>query len=173
MQVKLIVKTMLLGLALTGLVACTGKGHKKGGAGDEQAAVEQSVSTEAANQTKTAEELAAEQEALQQADRTVYFAYDNNSVGGEYQDMLATHARYLISNPGVKVRLEGNCDERGTPEYNIALGERRAQAVARVLQNHNVPAAQIETVSFGEEKPAVVGHNESAWAKNRRVEIKY
>ena len=86
---------------------------------------------------------------------------------------LRGHAKYLVANPSANVVLEGHADERGTREYNMALGERRAKAIARVLTVNGVSSSQIELVSFGEEKPAVMGHNESSWAQNRRVELKY
>jgi peptidoglycan-associated lipoprotein len=103
--------------------------------------------------------------------RIVYFDYDSSDVKPEFNDLLAQVARQLVSAPGTKVRLEGNTDERGSPEYNIGLGERRAQAVRRTLMLQGVTEAQISTVSYGEERPADPGQNEAAWAKNRRVEI--
>lgn len=105
--------------------------------------------------------------------RLLYFAFDRDEVRSEDQAIVAAHAKYLVSNPSVKVRLEGHTDERGTREYNIGLGERRAQAVRRALMLQGVGEAQISTVSFGEERPAVAGDDEAAWAQNRRVEILY
>ena len=87
--------------------------------------------------------------------------------------MVAAHAKYLASHQGARVRLEGHTDERGSREYNIGLGERRAQAVRRALLLQGATDAQISTVSYGAERPAVAGHDEAAWAKNRRVEIVY
>jgi peptidoglycan-associated lipoprotein len=107
------------------------------------------------------------------AKRTVYFDFDSSEIKGEGTDIVAAHAKYLASNPGTRVRLEGHTDERGSREYNIGLGERRAQAVRRALLLQGAADAQISTVSYGEERPAVPGHDEAAWAKNRRVEIVY
>jgi peptidoglycan-associated lipoprotein len=107
------------------------------------------------------------------AKRTVYFDFDSSEIKGEGTDIVAAHAKYLASNPGTRVRLEGHTDERGSREYNIGLGERRAQAVRRALLLQGGADAQISTVSYGEERPAVPGHDEAAWAKNRRVEIVY
>jgi peptidoglycan-associated lipoprotein len=86
---------------------------------------------------------------------------------------VAAHAKYLASRGGMKVRLEGHTDERGSREYNIGLGERRAQAVRRALLLQGASESQLSTVSYGEERPAAAGSDEAAWAKNRRVEIVY
>ena len=107
------------------------------------------------------------------AKRVIYFDFDSSEIKTEYNDLIAAHAHYLASNPTVRVRLEGNTDERGSREYNIGLGERRAQAVRRALMLQGVTEAQITTVSYGEERPAITGHTEEAWARNRRVEIVY
>jgi peptidoglycan-associated lipoprotein len=102
-----------------------------------------------------------------------YFDFDKAVVKADGFSDLEKHAQYLAANPTAQVVLEGHADERGTREYNMALGERRAKAVSRFLQVNAVSAGQIETVSFGEEKPAMLGHSESSWSKNRRVELKY
>jgi peptidoglycan-associated lipoprotein len=107
------------------------------------------------------------------ASRLIYFDFDSSEIRSEFNAVLAEHARVLTQNPSVRVRLEGHTDERGSPEYNIGLGERRAQAVRRALMLQGVADAQISTVSYGEERPAVLGQTEEAWAKNRRVEIVY
>ena len=107
------------------------------------------------------------------AKRTVYFDFDSSEIKGEGTDIVAAHAKYLAANPGTRVRLEGHTDERGSREYNIGLGERRAQSVRRALLLQGASDAQISTGSYGEERPAVAGHDEAAWAKNRRVEIVY
>jgi len=107
------------------------------------------------------------------AKRTVYFDFDSSEIKGEGTDIVAAHAKYLAANPGTRVRLEGHTDERGSREYNIGLGERRAQSVRRALLLQGASDAQISTVSYGEERPAVAGHDDAAWAKNRRVEIVY
>ncbi len=89
------------------------------------------------------------------------------------RELLTNHAAYMAQNPNVRVVLEGHADERGSREYNIGLGDRRAQAVRSMLELQGVGAQQISTVSYGEEKPAVDGHDESAWSQNRRVELIY
>jgi peptidoglycan-associated lipoprotein len=103
----------------------------------------------------------------------VYFDFDSSDIRPEFVATVAAHARTLAANASLKVRLEGHTDERGSPEYNIGLGERRAQAVKRALLLQGVGEAQVATVSYGEERPAVPGETEEAWAKNRRVEIVY
>jgi peptidoglycan-associated lipoprotein len=105
--------------------------------------------------------------------KTIYFDFDSSQIKPEFTAVIAAHAKYLTGNGSIRVRLEGNTDERGTREYNIGLGERRAQAVRQALMLQGVADAQITTVSYGEERPAVTGHTEEAWSKNRRVEIVY
>ncbi len=102
-----------------------------------------------------------------------YFDFDKAVVKAQAFADLDAHAKYLINNPNATVVLEGHADERGTREYNMALGERRAKAVGRYLTVQGVSSSQIETVSYGEEQPAVIGHSASAWDMNRRVELKY
>lgn len=107
------------------------------------------------------------------ANRVVYFEFDRSEIKQEHLAQLEAHARFLVLNPTVKARLEGHCDERGTREYNIGLGDRRAQAVRRLMMFQGVQASQLVTVSYGEERPAADGHEEGAWALNRRVELVY
>jgi peptidoglycan-associated lipoprotein len=105
--------------------------------------------------------------------RVVYFAFDRAEIRSEDAPLVAAHAGWLAANPGARIRLEGHTDERGTREYNIGLGERRAQTVRRALTLQGVAENQVATVSFGEERPAVAGEDEAAWSQNRRVEILY
>jgi peptidoglycan-associated lipoprotein len=111
--------------------------------------------------------------AAKQAGTIIYFDYDRAEIKPEFVAIVTAHAKYLNGNAGNKVRLEGHSDERGSREYNIGLGERRAQAVRRALMLQGVTEAQITTVSYGEERPAVQGSDEAAYAKNRRVELVY
>jgi len=101
----------------------------------------------------------------------VYFDYDSSEISTEFVPVVASHAAYLVKYPTARVRLEGHTDERGSREYNIGLGERRAQAVRRALLAQGVADAQIATVSYGEERPAVEGSDDAAFAQNRRVEL--
>ena len=106
------------------------------------------------------------------AQRTVFFDFDSFVVKDEYRPMLEAHAQALGANRGTRMTLEGHTDERGGREYNLALGQKRADAVLRTMVLLGVQETQLEAVSFGEEKPAVQGSDEAAWAKNRRVELK-
>jgi peptidoglycan-associated lipoprotein len=105
--------------------------------------------------------------------RIVYFDYDSNAIKPEFQSVIEAHARFLKANAGRHVVLEGHTDDRGGREYNLALGQRRSEAVRRALVLLGVPDNRIEAVSFGKEKPAVQGADESAWSQNRRAEISY
>jgi peptidoglycan-associated lipoprotein len=105
------------------------------------------------------------------ARKVIYFDFDKSEIKPEFGIIVTTAAGTLTANPKIKVKLEGNTDERGTREYNIGLGERRAQAVRRALMLQGVPESQVTTVSFGAERPAAEGDDEAAWAKNRRVEV--
>ena len=108
---------------------------------------------------------------LQSRYNTVYFAFDSYAVEGEYKQLLDAHAAYLTATPAMSVLVEGHADERGTPEYNIALGKRRAAAVQSYLAAKG--ANNVTTLSYGEEKPAVLGHDEAAYSKNRRAVLAY
>ena len=105
--------------------------------------------------------------------RLVYFDFDSFVVKDEYRPLVEAHARYLQQNRSARLTLQGHADERGSREYNIALGQKRADAVKKMMQLLGATEMQIETVSFGKEKPAALGHDETAWAQNRRVEIVY
>jgi peptidoglycan-associated lipoprotein len=105
--------------------------------------------------------------------RSIFFDFDSNLVKDEYKPVVAAHARYLQENRGKKMRVEGNADERGSREYNIALGQRRADAVRQMMQLLGAQASQIESVSYGEEKPRCAGHDETCWWQNRRGDIVY
>ncbi|MDX1475423.1 MAG: peptidoglycan-associated lipoprotein Pal, partial [Reinekea sp.] len=102
-----------------------------------------------------------------------YFDFDQSNIRSEFVEMLDAHAAFLVANPNQMVVLEGHADERGTREYNLGLGERRAKQVATFLQIKGVSAAQIDTVSYGEEKPLAIGKTEAEYSQNRRVEIVY
>jgi peptidoglycan-associated lipoprotein len=106
--------------------------------------------------------------------RSVYFDYDSNAVKDEFRPVVQAHSKHMTADKrDAKIRIEGNCDERGSREYNLALGQRRAEAVKKVMTVLGVQDGRIETVSFGEEKPQSQGHDEGAWAQNRRADIKY
>jgi peptidoglycan-associated lipoprotein len=106
-------------------------------------------------------------------DRSFYFDYDNFSVRSEYANQVAMHGKFLASNPKVSIKVEGNADERGSAEYNLALGQKRAAAVVTALKVYGATDAQMEAVSWGREKPLATGHDEASWAKNRRADLIY
>jgi peptidoglycan-associated lipoprotein len=114
-----------------------------------------------------------EQEEGTMSVRIVYFEFDSAKLTSESVEILETHGNFVAANGEVTVRLEGHADERGSREYNIALGDRRAQSVRRVLLFQGASTDQVETVSYGEEQPAVTDHTEDAWSLNRRVELIY
>lgn len=165
-------------MACLGLAACGSKHPKveppppasEVGAGS--ASTGAGAGANAAGQNGGDDETAGPQGGLL-AKRTIYFDFDSSEIKGEGTDIVGAHAKYLATNPTARVRLEGHTDDRGSREYNIGLGERRAQSVRRALLLQGATEAQISTVSYGAERPAVAGHDEAAWAKNRRVEVVY
>lgn len=134
------------------------------------ATVAQAQSAVAPVNTVTSDNLAAGPSGVT---KVIYFDYDSFVVKAEFQNAIEGHAQFLKNNPRAKVSLEGHTDERGGREYNLALGQKRADAVRQSLSLLGVSAAQVESVSFGEEKPAVQGSDESAFSKNRRTEFFY
>ena len=107
------------------------------------------------------------------AKRSIYFDFDSYAVRDDYQPLLQQHAQYLKSHPDRHVLIQGNTDERGTSEYNLALGQKRAEAVRRAMSLLGVADSQMEAVSLGKEKPQATGHDESSWAQNRRADLVY
>jgi peptidoglycan-associated lipoprotein len=107
------------------------------------------------------------------AKRSIYFDFDSYAVRDDYQPLLQQHSQYLKSHPGRHVLIQGNTDERGTSEYNLALGQKRAEAVRRAMSLLGVADSQMEAVSLGKEKPQATGHDESSWAQNRRADLAY
>jgi peptidoglycan-associated lipoprotein len=107
------------------------------------------------------------------AKRSVYFDFDKSLIKAEYVSLIEAHGRYLNEHPARQIRIEGNTDERGGREYNIALGQRRADAVREKMELVGVAASRIETISYGKERPKAVGHDEAAWAEDRRADIVY
>ncbi len=106
-------------------------------------------------------------------ERAIFYDFDKFAIKDEYRPIIDAHGNFLVGHSAAKVTLQGNCDERGSREYNLALGQRRADSVRKVLAARGVKESQIETISFGKEKPRNPGHNEAAWADNRRTDIVY
>ncbi len=178
MQLNKLFKALAIVVPMATLAACSSNQGTDSGAGagqetNQQAEQDSGVEVGAAERQQTLEEQRQEKMEALRKEHIVYFAFDKSNVQSEYAELLAAHADYLVKNPSVKVVIEGHADERGTPEYNIALGERRAQAVEDYLQNLGVQDSQTSTVSYGEEKPLVDESTESAYAKNRRAVLVY
>ena len=170
MLIEKMVKKLLVGVCIVGLAACSTTP-------DAPAEVETPVNNETVVDTITEPAISAEDrmrmenEEMRNA-RTIYFAFDDSAVQQQYLSVIELHAKFLMES-GRKVTLEGHADERGTQAYNLALGERRGNAVAQYLMNYGLSADQIEVVSYGEERPADSGHMEGSLEKNRRVEVTY
>jgi peptidoglycan-associated lipoprotein len=145
-----------------------GTGQAAGGAGQTGVVP---PSQQVTTVTNDARAEASANEALTK--RSIYFDLDSDAVTEASKPVVQAHARYMVANPSIKATIQGNTDERGSREYNLALGQRRAEAVKKLLNVLGVNNAQMESVSFGEEKPRAQGHDETAWAENRRVDIQY
>jgi peptidoglycan-associated lipoprotein len=127
----------------------------------------------AADQLDRAKDMLAQEKAALESQQTIYFDFDRSTIKPEFFPVLRKHAEFLVKNQNQSVVLEGHTDSRGTPEYNIALGERRAKSIETFFQNEGVRSSQISVVSYGEEKPAVMGSSEYAFAQNRRSVVVY
>lgn len=149
-----------------GALGASGAAGATGAAGSAGALANQGVAP--VDLTKSGSNAAA-----LQGPRIVYFDYDSFIIKPEFQSVIEAHSRYLKADANRKIAVEGHTDESGGREYNLALGQKRAEAVRRALGLLGVPDMQVEAVSFGKEKPAVEGSDEAAWAKNRRAEIVY
>ena len=164
-----------LALVLSALffAGCSSTGSKDGGGAWLDAGVGSGAMTMGASQggSWSGSELDNPNSLL--STRTIYFDFDQSTIRSEFIDVLRTHAGYLNSNRSVVVTVEGHADERGSREYNIALGERRANTVKRFLEAEGVDSTQINTLSYGEERAAAYGHDEVSWAENRRAVLVY
>ena len=177
MKLRLVVVVLL---ALVPLIGCSRRAP-------QPASPPPAASTDDAAARARADSIAAAQLARQQAEErerraqlaraqevlsnVVYFEYDSFQLNAEAEDRLRVKSAILRANPGLELRVEGHADERGSTEYNIALGQRRAEAVRTFLAGYGVPGTRLSTISYGKERPAVAGSTESAWAQNRRAEF--
>ncbi|ALO35210.1 peptidoglycan-associated lipoprotein [Colwellia sp. MT41] len=184
MRFNNIVKCLAIALPLTVLSACSSNSDT-----DEQSQIDTNAqvtqNAEAAQKEQeavlvTAAKRAAEIEEQKRqeletlrAEHIVYFDFDVSNVNEKFSEILDAHAKFLTANSEIKILVEGHADQRGTPEYNIALGERRAKSVVTYLENMGVAASQITVVSYGEEKPMIKDRSENAFAKNRRAVLVY
>lgn len=171
MQLNTLMKSVIMAISLTVLVGCHNTTETDSGDGYQNN--DPTFNNRNQGQGGWSSDIPAAQLDRLKQDNVVYFGFDKYDVSAEYEELLNAHANYLRVNPGVRVVIEGHADERGTPEYNIALGERRANAVQMYLQGKGVPEGQMSIMSFGKEKPVVIGHDEAAYAKNRRAVLVY
>ena len=180
MRLNKTVKALAIVLPILALSACTSSSQESEEDGSVTNNAQQSSVAANTNDVQvTAQQRAAEIEEQQnqeleklRAEHIVYFDFDTSTVSNEFSAILDAHAKFLNST-NTNVLVEGHADERGTPEYNIALGERRAKAVVTYLENMGVSSSQLSVVSYGEEKPMIKDRSESAFAKNRRAVLVY
>lgn len=174
MKLNKVLKGLFIALPVLTLAACSSTSSTdQSGADTSGVNQQETVQVETVEQVVSpAEQMRQKLEALRQ-ENTIYFDFDKATVRPEFVETLQAHGAFLSANPSVRVTIEGHTDERGTPEYNIALGERRAMSVVQYLQNLGVSAGQISTVSYGEEKPADTSRTEAGFAKNRRAVLVY
>lgn len=181
MNANQLLKGLFIAVPMMTLAACSStkgvddadKTNGMGGAGQVEQGANNGVEIDSIERTKTPEEIRQEQVAALAQVNMVFFEFDDSRISANAGAVLQQHADFLVQNPNVRVTIEGHCDERGTPEYNIALGERRAKAVVQYLQNLGVSSSQMTTVSYGEEKPLVRASTNEAYAQNRRGVIVY
>lgn len=188
MQLNKLFKGLLIAIPVVTMMACSSTDDAKiseaeaNKAAMEQAAMDTKKKEEENRQAIAAQAAAAQNLAAQEQrnektkmrnDSTVYFEFDTAKLDADAYDLLAMHASFLAGNPRESIVIEGHCDSRGTPEYNIALGERRAKAVETFLLNSGVSSSQVSVVSYGEEKPVMSGSTESVFSKNRRGVLVY
>ena len=184
MRFNNILKTLVIALPLTVLSACSSNSDvDENSQVDTNAEVTQnaqdakdaqdSVQVTAAKRAAEIEVQKRQELAQLRSEHIIYFDFDVSNVNDQYSAILDAHAKFLNTNSNVKVLIEGHADERGTPEYNIALGERRAKSVVTYLENMGVATSQLTVVSYGEEKPMIKDRSENAFSKNRRAVLVY
>ncbi len=175
MKITQLTKLALVIFALSGFVACSSTSEEAADTGSTQESSADATNRQAQSDAEAAAARAAAAEERMRrsalATRVFYFDFDVAEFRQADRDVLTYHARDLASNPSRRIRLEGHADERGTREYNLALGERRANGILNYLIVNGASRNQIETVSYGEERPADRGTSEAAYQRNRRVEI--
>lgn len=165
-------KRLCVAAALAALVAgCHSTSKESGSSGPAQTNAAASAPVAEAASASAADDLNDPNSPL--AKRNFYFDFDSYTVKDDDLPLLRAHADYLRNHPAQHLLIQGNTDERGTGEYNIALGQRRSEAVLHELESLGVPDSQLEAVSLGKEKPVALGHDEASWAQNRRVDLVY
>ena len=181
MRLNKTLKNVVIALPLLALAACSSNDNSGEDSNTEtntntevtQGISKDSVQVTAAKRAAEIEEQKRQELAKLRAEHVIYFDFDVSTVSDHFTSILEAHAKFLNANSDVNVLIEGHADERGTPEYNIALSERRAKAVVTYLENMGVNSAQLSVVSYGEEKPMIKDRSEEAFSKNRRAVIVY
>ena len=183
MRLNKTVRSLAVALPMFALAACSSSSDSDGtsqvdtnanaGSTEVTTPAESNVQVTAAQRAAEIEERKREQLEKLRAEHIIYFDFDVSNINNQFSQILDAHAKFLNTNTNVNVLIEGHADERGTPEYNIALGERRAKSVITYLENMGVSSSQLSTVSYGEEKPMVKDRSESAFSKNRRAVLVY
>ena len=181
MNLSMISKSLLIALPMFALGACSSNSDSDAESTETNKAATEQATTEA-NTVETdvieavaltEEELMVQEYTAAILETTINFEFDKSAIAPRFTMILDAHAKYLVANPDTAIVIEGHADEKGTPEYNIALGERRANSVATYLENMGVAANQLSVVSYGEEKPVNFGHDAAAHAENRRAVLAY
>lgn len=180
MNLTMISKSLLIALPMLALGACSSNSDTDSQSSETTKVTEEQVATDNTVQTDTIEAVELTEEELMVQEYTaailetiIRFDFDKSMIKPEFTKVLDAHAAFLVANSDKSLTIEGHADEKGTPEYNIALGERRAMSVSTYLENMGVTSSQISIVSYGEEKPVNLNHNTTAWAENRRAELVY
>jgi len=181
MRLNQTVKALAVALPMLALAACSSTSDETEGQSQVDTNIQEvstpieneNVQVSAQQKEEEIRELKRQQLETLRSEHIVYFDFDTSSVSSEFSSLLDAHAKFLTENSNVNVLVEGHADERGTPEYNIALGERRGKAIATYLENMGVSSSQMTVVSYGEEKPMVKDRSEGAFAKNRRAVLVY
>ena len=171
-----VTKIVLAGLALPAfLAACASTDTAKDSSSQPSASSSQSSASSSGTQSSnpSGSGMNSSAAAGMPSQRSVYYDFDKSDIKADQRARIEANAKYLRDNPGAKATVEGNCDERGSREYNLALGQRRSEGVVKMMSLLGARSNQMEAVSFGSEKPKVQGHDESSWAENRRSDIQY
>lgn len=170
MLVRKIAAAVIIGGVTVGLIGC-GNSAKNSRSASNEYTDSSSVVQTASN--FSGEVMTPEQELALLNQRVVYFGYDDSNLTASTERVLNVHAKYMLDHPNIALTVKGHTDNRGSREYNVALGERRAKSVQRFLETKGVPSNRISTVSYGKEQPVNLENNEVAWAQNRRAELDY
>ena len=178
MNLTMISKSLLIAIPMLTLAACSSNGSTDAESTESAQTTQAEVDNGVETDTISAVELTEEELMIQEytdaiLETTIQFDFDKAMIKPEFTSILDAHAKFLVDNSEKSLTIEGHTDEKGTPEYNIALGERRAMSVSTYLENMGVSSSQLSVVSYGEEKPANIQHNEAGWSENRRAELAY